>query len=190
MKQIRIGLDIDGTITHPETFIPYLNEHFKKNLSLDDIVEYDLTRVLNISRKQFEKWMNEYEASIYRRAQPAPYAAQILREWQKKHTLIYITARRRHLEMVTKNWFQQRALPFDYIELVGHHDKVDAIKKHDVDVFFEDNHRNAVQIAEQCDIPVLLFDLPYNRLPVPKNVVRVKNWLEAKRWFEETFESI
>lgn len=189
MSTKRIGLDIDGTITQPETFIPYLNKHFKKNLTLDDIVEYDLTNVLNITKEQMMAWMNEYEPTIYAKAELAPNVEQTLRLWNKKHKLIYITARREHLKDVTTNWFQHRSVPYDHIELVGHHNKIDAVKKHKLDVFFEDKHDNAVAIAEECNIPVVLIDLPYNRLPVPKNVVRVKNWLEAKQWFEQTFHS-
>lgn len=49
-------------------------------------------------------------------------------------------------------------------------------------ISFEDKHDNACEISEECNIPVILFDTPYNRLPVPKGVVRVYNWLEADQW--------
>ena len=49
-------------------------------------------------------------------------------------------------------------------------------------MFFEDKHDNAVMIHEECDIPVILFDTPYNREPIPKGVIRVYNWEEAAQW--------
>lgn len=180
----KIGLDIDGTVTDPGTFVPYLNKYFKKTLTLDDIVEYDLTSVLNITNEQFWQWMGEYEGVIYERAELAPNAEKILHQWKKSHELIYVTARREHLTSVTKNWFIHRALPFDHIELVGTHNKIDAVKQHKLDIFFEDKHDNAVAIAEECSIPVILMDTPYNRLPVPNNVIRAKNWLDAKKWVD------
>ncbi|MET3504785.1 hypothetical protein [Halalkalibacter oceani] len=181
----RIGLDIDGTITAPDTFIPYLNKHFNKSLTLDDIVEYDLTNILEISEQQFWEWMGKHEGIIYEQARLAEYAEQTLHEWTEKHDLIYITARREHLASVTKKWFTSRSLPFDHIELVGKHDKIEAIRSHRLDIFFEDKHDNAVAIAEEFKIPVILMDTPYNRLPVPGNVIRATNWLEAKAWVDK-----
>ncbi|NEU30718.1 hypothetical protein GN156_07975 [bacterium LRH843] len=180
----RMGLDIDGTITDPGTFIPYLNKSFKKVLTLDDIVEYDLTTVLNITDQQFWKWMGEYERIIYKEAEPAPHAEETLHEWNTHHDLIYITARRGHLTSITRNWFSSRSLPFDHIELVGKHDKIEAVREHNLDIFFEDKHDNAVSIAEEFNIPVILMDAPYNRLPAPKNVIRAKSWIEAKQWVD------
>jgi len=43
----------------------------------------------------------------------------------------------------------------------------------------EDRLENAVQIAEDTFIPVILFDAPYNRKAVPNNVIRVASWNEA-----------
>lgn len=180
----RMGLDIDGTVTDPGTFVPYLNKHFKKTLTLDDLVEYDLTSILNITEQQFWKWMGEHEGTIYEQAQLAPNAEQTLHQWTKHHDLIYITARREHLASITQNWFISRSLPFDHIELVGKHDKLDAVREHKLDIFFEDKHDNAVAIAEEFNIPVILMDTPYNRLPAPENVIRAENWLEAKHWVD------
>jgi uncharacterized HAD superfamily protein len=53
-----------------------------------------------------------------------------------------------------------------------------------VDIFLEDKHDNAVEIHEECKIPVLLFDTPYNREPIPEGVIRVYNWKEACHWVE------
>jgi len=180
----RIGLDIDGTITSPSTFIPYLNKHFNKTLTLDDLTEYDLTSVLDITEKQFWEWMEHHEGIIYQEAKLAPYAENTLHDWTKSHELIYITARRNHLADITTNWFTTNAIPFDHIELVGKHDKLDAVREHQLDIFFEDKHDNAVAISEEFNIPVILLDTPYNRLPAPKSVIRAHNWVEAKEWVD------
>jgi uncharacterized HAD superfamily protein len=180
----RFGLDIDGTITSPSTFIPYLNKHFNKSLTLDDLTEYDLTSVLDISEEQFWEWMEDHEGIIYQEAELAPFAENILHEWTKSHDLIYITARRNHLAEVTNNWFRTKSIPYDHIELVGKHDKLDAVRTHKLDIFFEDKHDNAVAIAEEFNIPVVLMDTPYNRLPAPKQVIRAHNWMEAKDWVD------
>jgi uncharacterized HAD superfamily protein len=181
----KFGLDIDGTVTDPNTFIPYLNKHFKRKLTLNDLIEYDLTTILNITEQEFWEWMGDYEGLIYEQANLAPFAELILHEWTKHHDLIYITARREHHAKRTKEWFLTKKLPFNHIELVGKHDKLEAVRSHEIDLFFEDKHDNAVAIAEEFQIPVLLIDTPYNRLTAPNNVVRVYDWKEAKNWVDQ-----
>jgi len=182
--KLRLGIDIDGTVTAPEAFVPYLNRSFNLNISLKDIKDYDLTKLLKISDEQFRMWMNEHEPTVYKNAPIAKYAKKVLDDWKDKHHLIYITARRKHLEELTFKWFKENKVAHHHIELVGSHNKLNAVKKHEINVFFEDNHDNAVMIAEELQIPVLLFNAPYNQNPVPKNVVRVNNWLEAKKWLD------
>ncbi|PYZ94282.1 hypothetical protein CR194_01730 [Salipaludibacillus keqinensis] len=181
MSKYRLGIDIDGTVTDPATFIPYLNEHFKKNLTIDDIIEYDLTVALGISQEEFWKWMQVHEPSIYKQAILADNAKDILLEWKKQYELFYISARPKHTHDVTVDWFHRLTVPYDHIELLGQHDKLDAVKKHKLDVFFEDKHDNACNIAEECNIPVVLMDTPYNQSPVPNNVYRAAHWNEAKK---------
>jgi uncharacterized protein len=183
----RLGIDIDGTITCPSTFVPFINESFNMNITLDDIKEYNLLPLLGISEEEFWKWMNETEEKIYKSAPLANHAKQVIDEWTHQYELFYISARRKHLRDVTFDWFKSQTVPYDHIELVGSHDKIETVKKHNIDVFFEDKHDNACDISEECNIPVLLFDAPYNRNPIPQNVIRVSNWQEAKRWIQQNF---
>lgn len=182
MKQIRFGLDIDGTVTSPETFIPYLNKHFQKNITLNDITQYDLAPLLNVTKDQFWQWLINNEHTIYADAQIASSFTEVIKMWQDEHHFTYISARGNHLLEVTEKWFQKNDIPYHHIELLGQHDKLEAIKKHSIDIFFEDKHDNACDIAEECKIPVILLDTPYNRDPIPKEVIRVNDWLEAAKW--------
>ena len=183
----KFGLDIDGTITHPATFIPYLNKHFKKNLTLDDITDYDLTKKLDVAPDDFWNWFQKHESKIYSEAILADNVKDVIDNWKRKHQMIYISARGDHLQDLTTKWFTTYNIPFDHIELIGQHDKINAVLKHKVDIFFEDKHDNACDIAEACQIPVILFDTPYNRRPIPDNVVRVANWIEANNWVDNWF---
>ncbi|WP_096188389.1 hypothetical protein [Evansella halocellulosilytica] len=185
MNKKRFGIDIDGTVTAPSTFIPYLNEHFKKNLTIDDITEYELSSALGISKEEFDKWMKIHESNIYKRAELAVGVHPVLSEWKNEHDLYYISARPSDFHELTRNWFIQYELPYDHIELIGTHDKISAVKKHGVHIFFEDKHDNACSIAEACGIPVILMDTPYNQEPVHKFVHRVSDWNTAKKVVKE-----
>lgn len=121
---LRLGIDIDGTVTAQDTFVPYLNESFQCDITLDDMTEYDLTKLLKISNEEFWGWMNEYEPLIYKQAKPAEGAKEILNQMKHHHQLIYITARRQDHSDITYKWFEENHVHYDDIELVGGHHKV------------------------------------------------------------------
>ncbi|MGE6629295.1 5' nucleotidase, NT5C type [Bacillus sp. NPDC077027] len=181
---LRLGIDIDGTVTAQDTFVPYLNESFQCAMTLDDMTEYDLTKLLNITNEEFWGWMNEHEPLIYKHAKLAFGAKEMLDQLKKKHQLIYITARRAHLTDLTYEWFKENQVHYDAIELVGGHHKLEAVRKHQIDVFFEDHHGNATMIAQGANIPVILFNSPYNQMPVDDRIIRVNHWTEAFEWLK------
>ncbi|WP_332647014.1 5' nucleotidase, NT5C type [Lysinibacillus sp. 54212] len=189
MTKPRFGIDIDGTVTCPATLIPHINKEYKVNITLDDVIEYDFLSAFPypIDRNQFNHWFKENEPSMYAASELASNAKSILTDWQNRYELYYISARGMNVMDVTQNWFLQQGIPYDHIELIGSHDKISVAKKHEVQAFFEDKHDNAVMIAEELNIPVVLFNTPYNQLPVPTNVVRVNNWLEANDWILKKF---
>lgn len=178
----KFGMDIDGTITCPSTFVPYLNKQYNLNITLDDIKQYDFTPLVDVSEEEFGKWFSGIEGHIYANSPLAKNAKQVLKQWGNMHELYFISAREpRHLQL-TKNWFNLNEIHYNHIELIGSHDKVEAAKKYHVDIFFEDKHDNAVNIHEACQIPVILFNTPYNQDPIPEGVVRVNDWNEASLW--------
>ncbi len=187
MRNLRFGIDIDGTVTCPTSLLPHINEQFGCNLVLDDIKEYDLTKAFLVDEKAFYEWYRSAEANIYKMSPAQQYAKEVLTSWQTKSELYYISARGRHVYDSTLDWFQNQEIPYDHIELVGSHYKIETAKKFGVHAFFEDKHDNAVEIHEELDIPVILFDTPYNRKPIPEGVIRVYDWQEADNWIKKLF---
>ena len=185
----RFGIDIDGTVTCPSTLIPHINKQYNLSITLNDVVEYDFLSAFPfpVDRNEFNEWFKANESSMYEESEIAANAKSILQSWESKFELYYISARGKNVYDITYNWFNEHNIPFDHIELIGSHDKIEIAKQFNVDAFFEDKHDNAVMIAEELDIPVILFDTPYNRLPAPKNVIRVENWIQANEWIQKIF---
>lgn len=185
----RFGIDIDGTVTTPDTLIPHINERYKTNIVLNDVIEYDFLSAFPhpVDRNEFAKWFKENEAYMYSVSTISKDAQAILEKWQHLYELIYISARDISVFDITQKWFEDHKVPFHHIDLIGSHNKLTVAKKHAVDVFFEDKHDNAVMLAEELGIPVLLFDTPYNRKLTPTNVVRINNWAEANQWILKHF---
>lgn len=178
----RFGIDIDGTVTCPASMVPFLNEAFNLNISLKDIKQYDLMPLVSVSKEEFAEWFTKNEPKIYSNSPMAKGAKEILDDWAKTNELFFISARGQQLLNVTAEWFNVHNINYDHIELIGSHDKVASAKKYNVDIFFEDKHDNAVTIHEECQIPVILFNTPYNQDPIPEGVIRVNDWYEAKNW--------
>jgi uncharacterized protein len=181
----RLGIDIDGTVTCPTSMLPFINNAFNLKLAYEEVTEYDLTPFVNVPADIFAKWFAESEPVIYEQSPPAEGVQTVLSKWENEHELVFISARGSHLLDVTKNWFLAHGLTYHQIELIGSHDKVETAKKNNIDIFFEDKHDNAVMLHEECGIPVILFNTPYNQEPVPTGVIRVNNWYEARTWVED-----
>lgn len=186
----RFGIDIDGTVTTSESLLPFINHDFNLNLKMEDITEYELTPFVNVSEKEFNEWFIKQEAKIYQQSPIAENAAKVLNKWEDHSNLIFISARGQKMQEITAEWLERHGIHYDHIELVGSHDKISTAKRLRVDLFLEDKHDNAVSIHEECHIPVLLFDTPYNRKPIPKGVIRVSNWLEAESWVSNWLKQV
>ncbi|AJD91473.1 nucleotidase [Jeotgalibacillus malaysiensis] len=183
---MRLGIDIDGTVTCPASLIPHINRAFNSRLTLNDIKEYDLTKALpKINPKTFSEWFESSEAEIYEASPMNEDADTVLKTLQSSHELIYISARGTEHQHLTKEWFYRHDIHFDKIVLTGSHNKLSAVKDHRIDLFLEDKHDNAVDIHEDTGIPVLLFDAPYNRAPHPEGVIRISSWHEAKSYIQQ-----
>ncbi|MER1998592.1 MAG: hypothetical protein ABS882_02365 [Lysinibacillus sp.] len=189
MHKPRFGIDIDGTVTCPATLIPHINKQYNIAMTLDDVVEYDFLSGFPhpVDRAEFQRWFKANEPAMYQVSEAAKYAQQVLQAWQHAYELYYISARGENVHDITVNWFAEQSIPYHHIELIGSHNKIAIAKKHGVDAFFEDKHDNAVMLAEELNIPVVLFNTPYNQHPVPQNVVRVNDWLEAEQFILKTF---
>lgn len=188
MKKYRFGIDIDGTVTTPSSLLPHINKKFGCNLVLDDILEYDLTAAFDVDPDVFHTWYKENEAEICLGSSAQEHAKQILEDWQQKQAeLYYISARGPEVLDATMEWFRREQIPCDHVELIGSHRKIETARKFGTDVFFEDKHDNAVDLHEELDIPVILFDTPYNQDPIPDGVIRVRTWNEADEWIQHHF---
>lgn len=179
-KVLTIGIDIDGTVTSPSSIIPLMNESFGKDLRYEDCYEYNLANVYQITDEEFDRWLAENGERLYDEAPVHGNADHILRSWHPRFKLVYISAREARHRDVTINWFARYDIPYHEVDLLGSHDKLSAAKKWGVDLFLEDRLENALQLSEALQIPVFLFDTPYNQGTLPPLIHRVSTWNEVQ----------
>jgi len=178
-KVLTIGIDIDGTVTSPSSIVPLMNESFGKDLRYEDCHEYNLANVYQITEAEFDSWLLQNGERLYDGALVHGNADHILRTWHPQFKLVYISAREARHRDVTINWFSRYDIPYHEVDLVGSHDKLSSAMKWSVDLFLEDRLENALQLSEALEIPVFLFDTPYNQGKLPPLIHRVTTWDEV-----------
>ena len=129
MTKIRFGVDIDGTITRPDTILPYINKDFKTELKLEDITEYNIRKFVDVDEQTMYQWFRSNEEIIYRNSPLKDDSKQILNTWAEQLAeLFFISARNASLMDITKEWFIYHQLTYSHLELIGSHNKIETIR--------------------------------------------------------------
>lgn len=185
---MNICVDIDGTITNAYYWIEYINKHFGCELKEEDMIYYDICKVLDITHETFMEFYTKCSYELHKNAVMRDSAKEILSKFAENHNIYYVTARPEELRDVTLEWFEEAGLPKGDLFMLGSHDKVQKAKELDCELFFEDRYENAIQLSE-AGIRVLLLDCYYNRQPLNDNITRVMDWMEIYNIVKEIEES-
>ncbi len=184
MNKLNICIDIDGTITSPYHFIPYLNELYSKNITEKEYNTHNWENlygvdILTIMSEFHEKYMHSYtEAKI------VDNAKNVIDNLRNYHNLYFVTARHNKLEDITKNWLNENGFGDIDVYLLGSDYKVEKAKELECNIFIEDNPSNAMQLASE-GMKVLLIDTNYNKHVEHENIVRVNNWIDINSFIKE-----
>jgi uncharacterized protein len=181
-NKFKYGIDIDGTVTDPSFFLQYVGSKFNTDVTYEQVTEYDIEKFLGVSREELEKFLDMQQKHMYEQSPAIPTAQKVLKKWEqyKEAELRFISARPNKYTEVTREWFERNNIPYDGLHLLGGHDKRRYVTESGIHLFLEDRYENAVEISEDCRIPVILMDTPYNRKPVPDKVYRAYSWKEAE----------
>lgn len=178
----RIGIDIDGVIADSQpVIIDKLNQHFEKNYTLQDFVNFKPQKMFGINRRQLENFIMTKELEIIEEVVPYPGAVKTLRELSESCLIHLVSARSPHFTGQTLAWLGANEIPYSQLRLLGQHDKRGACQELCVDLFIEDNRKNAIQLSS-CGIPVLLMNATYNRGRLPDMVTRVFGWGDIEKY--------
>lgn len=191
---MRIGIDIDNTITNTtETILAYAKEYGESN-NINITVnshKYFIEESLGWNKKHAENFLKHYLTDIYENVSPKPDSIEVIKHLHQNHSIILITSRNKKFPFIketTNEWLSKHRVSYDKLVMndtndLHHFSKLDACLNNDIDIMIEDHHDLAVEIS--TEIPVLLFDYPYNIHVEEKNIFRVKKWLEVKEFIEK-----
>lgn len=176
---MKIGIDIDGTITTPFYWLDFYNEHLGTKMKPKDITTYDHHLSFGISLKSFNTFRNNHIETIHNLALPrneaARYVNQLFFEYQDIHI---ITAREKELEPLTKAWLYKYKLNYLSLHHLGSTEKLGTAIQLGLNVIIEDRLETAMEMIK-WQIPTILFNTPYNEGLEHPLLYRVNTWAEA-----------
>jgi len=186
MTKLNICIDIDGTVTEAYDWIDVANEFFGKNLRKEDVVLYEIEKVIGVSREEYDDFYRVYGKLIHSKAPIRDGVIPALESIFKNHSIHFVTARSKDMTSVTYNWMSLYQVPYDSISLLGSHHKVKKAKELNCDIFIEDRYENAIELSKE-GFTVILIDCLYNQGELPENVIRLENWQQIY-YFINQFE--
>ncbi|MGL6105597.1 5' nucleotidase, NT5C type [Romboutsia sp.] len=183
MSKLNICIDIDGTITSPYHFIPYLNELYNKNITEIECITYDWEALYGMDMDTILNEFHENYLHSYEEAKIVDYAKEIIDKLRDNHNLYFVTARNQKLTDITTKWLHKNGFAEIDVYLLGSDYKIKKAKELECHIFIEDNPFNAMQLANE-DMKVLLIDANYNKDIAHKNITRVNNWIDIEKFIE------
>ena len=178
MKNLNICIDIDGTITDAYFWLDEANKYFNKSVTVDQVTEYLIHKVMNIDILEYEQFYEENKFKIHSKQELREDVRTVLKKLSILHNIYFVTARDKSLTMLTHSYLKKNELHFDELFLLGSHYKVEKAKELYCNIFIEDSYDNAIQLSN-AGFKVLLMDTNYNREKLNENIIRVYNWKET-----------
>lgn len=177
MNALNICIDIDGTITNAYDWLDMANKYFNKNITEDQVTEYEIHEVLGIERREYEDFYSIYKFKIHSEQKLRDDVKLIINKLSKIHNIYFVTARDKELETLTHLFLRKNEISYNDLFVLGSHYKVDKARELNCSIFIEDNYNNAIQLST-AGFKVLLIDTNYNRKPLNHNIIRVNDWKE------------
>ena len=174
---MRIGIDIDNTLSNTHEIVNRLKEVFAKdnNIDIDEI---------NTNNDYRERFFEKYMIDIFDKATIKDNASLVINRLHDKGYKIYIiTARsnsfiskRINALEPTKKWLERHNIKYDkLITNVNHEEKAEACLKNKIDIMIDDDIINYEEISK-VGVKCILFD-DLNKYDLDK----ITNWLDVEK---------
>ena len=177
-------------------FIPALLrwriETYGGSFNKEGLKSYYLQEALGVPLKEARDIVTSFLLNHSLCIPPMTKSQESIRELQKQHNLHIITSRQPEVEQATYQWLDRnfpgmfQSVSFSanhYIILPAHRKLKSALcGELGVEYLIEDSPEYAVQCAN-TEIPVLLFNQPWNQDCKHSMITRVENWDDITRFF-------
>lgn len=186
--KLRFGIDIDGFLTDIATFqLERGKKYFKEVINPSG---YSVQEIFACSKKEETKF---WAKNLKYYGEKARYHADLFTHYLHELGVeVYIITSRAHASKNTplgafmrhgvRSWLLNNKIYYDTI-VYCKDDKVETIKKYNINYMGEDSPYNALAIANH--IPVFLMKAPYNESIKNKNIHLINDFDDAIKLFNK-----
>jgi len=184
-----LAFDIDGVVADTMAlFVQLAHDRYGlKDLTKEDLREYDLHRCLDVDRQIVDDLicltLDDEHTELM---QPEPQAPDVLTELAQHGPLRFVTARIWPESII--RWLH-KTLPdvspenIHVIATGAPEAKLGILRKLGVRYFVEDRLETCRLLAQDGGIQPFLFDQPWNRAHSSALFPRIENWRQIRQWF-------
>jgi hypothetical protein len=192
MNKKCIGIDIDCVLANSiDLFIPFLNKKFNKNLSLEEIIHYEFEKCYNVTKEQILDAFKELtKKKLWDNIEPMDYAQEFMHKLSEKYQPVIVTSRpEKYMKNITVKWLKNHNIKYHDVLFMDYEKEKDKFEtgkknKYNFDLFIEDCLDFAIDISKY-NIPVILYDFPWNRKNVNINFYRINNLKQGLKIIDE-----
>lgn len=167
---MKIGIDIDGTITDLHNEILRYGLKYNKRINGNGIKnkdEYRISDIFDWSIENCSEFKRYMQMEILNRIKPRKHVTKCLKKLKKMGNEIYIITGRKSTEMrdtynETIKWIKNNKIPFDKF-IMEEENKGIACKKNGIDVFVDDSVKHLDRIYKEGIKELYIFDNVYNK---------------------------
>lgn len=174
----KLGFDIDDTIADGVGyFVQKLNEHFDRNVKVED-VDGRFCDVYDIPQHKIDEFFKSFGNDIFKYLETFPKVVECINGWYDEgHNVTIITARPLEAKEVTEEWLSLKGIK--YHELIFDEEKGQIAKEKGIEIFVDD-HPKVVEAMFKAGVETIFMAIPKNRNNfTSEGIYRVKNWDES-----------
>jgi len=176
---MHIGVDLDNTVLDAtSSYLHFYNRASGLSYTPEDVNDFYFYRLYGWDNAEREKIYHKYGHDIHWNSSPFPMAVEVLQELFISHQISIITARPLLFRQVTIDWLKHYGVR--YHNIVFTENKLQECINSEVSLLIDDAPHYAEEFSKK-NIPVILFDQPYNKSVNIDFVYRASNWLEVNR---------
>ena len=193
----RIYVDLDDVISRTtDTYSAIIEQEFGRQVRFEDLTCFDLKVSFKLTDREYHHFFDRiHQPDILMNFDPVPGAKEMMARWTDAgHGVDIVTGRPPSARETSLAWLDRQKIPFSEFIMVDKYsrsgdDHPGVISKTQLmarpyDLAVEDSLDTALFLAEHMDVPVLLYDRPWNGRPVTHpNIIRVGSWRQiAANW--------
>jgi uncharacterized HAD superfamily protein len=187
-----IYVDLDDVIAKTTChYVDILKREFGRTVDFEDITSFNLQGSFALSDSEYEYFFSlVHRPEIILELEPIEGAVNALNSWSGQgYRIMVVTGRLTSTYESSLEWLKANNVPFDSFIMVDKYSRpvvdkniaitLDSFAEMEFSLAVEDSVDMVQFINKRMNIPVILFDRPWNRDSTPQSgVQRFKTWKE------------